>query len=78
MSRADEPFRLGTRTLPAGTYLVPTAQPSGRLVRNLLDPRSLQPEEFIKEQDRRRAKRLGDQIYDITAWSLPLPSTSRS
>ena len=72
VSRAVEPFRLGTRTLPAGTWVVPAAQPSGRLVRNLLDREILQPEAFLKEQDRRRVKRLGDQIYDVTAWSLPL------
>jgi len=72
VSRAVEPFRLGARTLPAGTWLVPAAQPSGRLVRNLLDREILQPEAFLKEQDRRRVKRLGDQIYDVTAWSLPL------
>jgi hypothetical protein len=29
-------------------------------------------EAFLKEQDRRRKVRLGDQIYDVTAWSLPL------
>ena len=29
-------------------------------------------DEFIAEQDRRRKVRLPDQIYDITAWSLPL------
>jgi hypothetical protein len=27
---------------------------------------------FLKEQDRRRKARLPDQIYDVTAWSLPL------
>ena len=72
VSRAVEPFRVGPRTLPAGTWVVPSAQPSGRLVRNLLDREIEQPEAFIKEQDRRRGKRLGDQIYDVTAWSLPL------
>ena len=29
-------------------------------------------EAFVKEQERRRKKRLPDQIYDVTAWSLPL------
>jgi hypothetical protein len=51
---------------------VSNAQPSGRLIRNLLDPQTAQDDPFIKEQDRRRKLRLGDQIYDITAWSLPL------
>ena len=70
--RATEAVRLGSRTLPAGTYVVPAAQPSGRLVRNLLDPHTEMDEAFVKEQERRRKKRLPDQIYDVTAWSLPL------
>ena len=68
---ATEAFKAGTRDVPAGAYLVSPAQPSGRLVRNLLDPHVPQPEEFVKEQDRRRKKRMGDQIYDVTGWSLP-------
>jgi hypothetical protein len=70
--RAVEPVKLGTRELPAGTYLVSNAQPSGRLIRNLLDPETRQPDDFIKRQEERRARRQPDQIYDITAWSLPL------
>jgi hypothetical protein len=64
-------FPVGSRTLPAGTFLVSTAQPAGRLLRNLMDPHTAQPEAFVNEQDRRRKKRLGDEIYDVTAWSLP-------
>jgi hypothetical protein len=70
--RSEEPLKLGNRTLPAGTYLVSAAQPSGRLIRNLLDQHVAQDEAFVKEQDRRRRSRLGDQIYDVTSWSLPL------
>ncbi len=70
--RADEPIKIGTRTLPVGSLIVPLAQPAGRLVRNLLDPTIAQSEEFIKEQDRRRKRGLGDQIYDVTAWSLAM------
>ena len=69
--RAREAFTVGTRDVPAGAYLVSAAQPSGRLVRNLLDTHVPQPDAFVKEQDRRRKKRLGDQIYDVTGWSLP-------
>jgi len=72
VQRADEPLRLGTRTLPAGSFVVPTAQPAGRLARTFLEPHFDQDEAFVKEQDRRRQKRLPDQIYDLTAWSLPL------
>jgi len=71
VKRAAASFTHGTRTYPAGTYVVPAAQPAGRLLRNLLDPHVPQPEAFVKEQDRRRRKRLGDEIYDVTAWSLP-------
>ena len=70
--RAEEAFKVGSRQLPAGTYIVSHAQPSGRLIRNLLDPSTEQPAEFIKKQEERRAKRLNDQIYDITAWNLPM------
>jgi hypothetical protein len=70
--RLDEPVKVGTRTLPAGTLAVSAAQPSFRLLRNLMEPDVKMDEKFLKEQERRRQKRLGDQIYDVTAWSLPL------
>jgi hypothetical protein len=69
--RSDETFKVGTRPIPAGAYLVSNAQPSGRLLRNLIEPDVKQSEAFVKEQDRRRKKRIGDQIYDVTGWSLP-------
>lgn len=69
--RALEPLKAGTHTLPAGTYVVAAAQPSARMVRNLLEAQTSMDEGFIKEQDRRRKLRLPDQVYDITAWSLP-------
>jgi hypothetical protein len=69
--RAEEPIKTAARTLPAGTYIFPLAQPASRLLRNLVDPNTPQPEAFLKEQDRRRKKRLEEQFYDITAWSLP-------
>ncbi|HUF49170.1 MAG TPA: M14 metallopeptidase family protein [Vicinamibacterales bacterium] len=72
VSRADEPVTVGDRTLPAGSLIVPLAQPAGRLVRNLLDPDISQGEAFIAEQDRRRQRGLGDQIYDVTAWNIAL------
>jgi hypothetical protein len=60
------------RTVPAGAFLVSAAQPAGRLVRNLLEPNVPQPEAFVKEQDRRRKRRMSDQIYDVTGWNMPL------
>lgn len=70
--RAQDAFTLDRRQVPAGAYLVSNAQPAGRLIRNLLDPRTEQSDAFIKRQEERRRRRQPDQIYDITAWSLPL------
>ena len=70
--RAEDAFQAAGRQMPPGTFIVPLAQPAGRLARNLLDPDIKMDEAFLKEQDRRRKARLPDQIYDVTAWSLPL------
>ncbi len=70
--RAEEPIKLAGRTVPAGAYLVSNAQPTARMIRNLLDPKTEQSAEFIKKQEERRKMRLNDQIYDITAWNLPM------
>jgi len=70
--RATAPVTLGPRTIPAGAYLVANAQPAARLARNLLDADTKQDAAFIARQEERRARRQNDQIYDITAWSLPL------
>ncbi len=70
--RAEEPVKLNSRTLPAGTFIVPLPQPAGMLVRNLLDPQAPMNAEFLRRQESRRLKRLPDQIYDITAWNLPM------
>ncbi len=60
------------RSFPAGTFIVSTAQPAGRLAATLLETHVPMPEPFIQRQKARKAKRLGDEIYDVTAWSLPL------
>lgn len=72
VKRAEEGFQSGSQSMAAGTFIVPLAQPAGRLARNLLDPDIKMDDVFLKEQDRRRKARLPDQIYDVTAWSLPL------
>jgi hypothetical protein len=72
MQVASSELRAGGRSFPAGSIVVPLAQPASRLVRNLLDPRVSMGEAFVREQERRRKKRLPDEIYDVTAWSLPL------
>lgn len=70
--RLDTERRACGMTLPAGSYLVPGDQPDYRKLRVLLDRDIEMDAAFIAEQERRRAKGLPDEIYDVTAWSLPL------
>jgi hypothetical protein len=72
VKRALEPFQGGGRFYAAGDYVVPLAQPAKRLIRTLLDPQVALEEPFVKEQERRRRQKLPHQMYDVTAWSLPL------
>ncbi len=58
--------------VPAGAYHVPLAQPAGRLARTLLDRHTDMGEDFTRRQLERKDRRVSDQIYDVTAWSLPL------
>jgi hypothetical protein len=60
------------QSFPAGSYVVQLAQPAKRLVSVLLEKDVEMDKKFAEEQERRRAKALGDEIYDVTAWSLPL------
>jgi hypothetical protein len=53
-------------------YLIPLNQPAKRMIRTLLDAQVNMEPEFVKEQERLRKKKLPDEIYDVTAWSLPL------
>lgn len=72
VERSGEPLRLEGQTFPAGTFFVPLPQPAGMLVRNLLDPQAQMPADFLRQQEERRRNRQPDQIYDVTAWNLPL------
>jgi hypothetical protein len=70
--RSTSSFNACGESYPAGSYAISLAQPTKRLIRTLLDTDVAMEEEFMEEQERRRKKKLGDQIYDVTAWSLPL------
>jgi hypothetical protein len=63
---------LSERRVPQGSFRVRVAQPGGRLARALLDRHSDMGAEFVRRQLERKAKRFDDEIYDVTAWSLPL------
>jgi hypothetical protein len=72
VERATSGFYACGENYPAGSYVIDLAQPAKRLLRTLLDPDTSMDEDFLAEQERRRAKGLPDEIYDVTAWSLPL------
>lgn len=68
--QAKAEFTADGKKYPAGTYTVSLSQPAQRFIHTLLDPQTPFDDTFIKEQERRRGRRLRHQIYDITAWSL--------
>ncbi len=72
VERAEATFRAQGREYAAGTYVVPLAQPAKRLIRTLLDPDTPLDPKFIKQEEERRRRKLAGEIYDVTAWSLPL------
>jgi len=72
VGRADTAFDACGHSYSAGSYVINTAQPAKRFIRTLMDQQVSMEKDFIAEQERRRAKNLGDEIYDVTGWSLPL------
>ena len=68
----------GPREIPAGSYIIPMAQPQKRLARAILELEPAFKEEFLRNEERKkkRAELIGerprDGFYDVTAWSLPV------
>jgi hypothetical protein len=75
---ADADFSACGNSYAAGSYLIDMAQPAKRLVRTLLDQDVPMSDAFIAEQERRRKLGLSAQMYDVTAWSLPLMMNVRA
>ncbi|MEL6414925.1 MAG: M14 family zinc carboxypeptidase [Pseudomonadota bacterium] len=57
---------------PAGALIVDRAQPEGRLINTLLSPTTPLAPDYIAEQESRRERGLNHELYDVTAWSMPL------
>jgi hypothetical protein len=72
VERATASFQACGKSYGAGAYVINLAQPRKRLIRTLLDVDVPMAEDWVAEQERRRAKKIRDEIYDVTAWSLPL------
>ena len=70
--RATADFSACGVSYSAGSYFIDTAQPRGRFVATTFTDQVDMTEAFLKEQERRRARNLGDEIYDVTGWSLPM------
>jgi hypothetical protein len=72
VGRASSSFSACGTRYEAGSYVVDLDQPRKRLIRTLLDQDVPIADDWMAEQERRRAKKLPHQIYDVTSWSLPL------
>ncbi len=72
VQRAKAAFHNGKAEYPTGSYIIPLAQPAKRLIRTLLDPQVAMEDKFLTDEERRRKRRLSSEIYDVTAWALPL------
>ncbi len=70
--RSSNGFSACGNDYPAGSMVLPLAQPAKRLLRTMLDKQVDIDPSYINEQQRRLDKGLNHQIYDVTAWSLPL------
>jgi hypothetical protein len=78
VGRATDSFSACGTSYDAGSFVVRTDQPSKRFIRTLMDINVSMESTFLAEQERRRAKNLPDEIYDVTAWSLPLMMNVRA
>ncbi|HEY3442293.1 MAG TPA: M14 family zinc carboxypeptidase [Paludibaculum sp.] len=72
LRQSGSAFKSGGKDYPAGSYVISCAQPRKRFLRAVLDLNNTMEPDFLKEQERRRKKKLSDEIYDVTGWSLPL------
>lgn len=72
VDRALSTFNACGESYGAGSYVIRIDQPAKRFIRTMLDADVPMEEGFLAEQEQRRSENLPDQIYDVTAWSLPL------
>ncbi|TRW49678.1 peptidase M14 [Aliidiomarina halalkaliphila] len=72
VGQATADFRACGSQYQQGAFVVQASQPAYHLIRTLLDSHVPMDQDFLEEQERLRANNLRDQIYDVTAWSLPL------
>lgn len=66
VERAVKPFRAAGRDFPAGSFVIKMAQPFRAYAKDLLEPQ-VHPDPALMPSGK-----IGEQPYDLTAWSLPL------
>lgn len=64
--------RSETKNFQKGDYIIAMDQPLKRLIQVVFERESQFDPSFLKEEERRRKEREPTELYDITAWSLPL------
>ncbi len=72
VQQTNDSFSACGRRFAAGSFIVSAGQPAKRLIRTLLDEKTEMDPQFVKRQAERVSRGLPDEIYDVTAWSLPL------
>lgn len=72
VGRATASFSACGQTYRAGDFVVNLSQPQRRMAEVLLAKEVPLDPKFVAEQEARRARGLGDEIYDLTGWSMPL------
>ncbi len=72
VGRATGDFKACGNQFGAGSLVINLDQPAKRMLRTLLDPETPMDPGFVAEQERLHAKNLPDEMYDVTAWSLPM------
>jgi hypothetical protein len=60
------------RSFHAGDYIIPLDQPLKRLIKVVFEKESSFDKKFMDEEARRKKENEPTEIYDITAWALPL------
>ena len=66
VDRATSPFDIEGETFPKGSYVISMAQPFRAYAKDLLEPQEHPDPAAMPEG------KMGDQPYDLTAWSLPV------
>jgi hypothetical protein len=71
ITRSRDGFKACGKSYPGGSYVVNNAQPLNRLVHTLMDKQVDMDADFLVQEERRRSRQSGSQIFDVSGWSLP-------